>query len=334
MEVFNITHYPQNVLDRTAKNVKLFKIWQRLALARAGLEVTEMKQTDKSNKEGLFQDAFRRQCKVVFDNFQTLMPCDVTTDKLLCKSINSVLPLQNGWDVWKDISAEMLNNLVPLWNSLGDIPSGKTADDMLLVFRERLWHKKRSAAKPVVVDEEESASSSAATAVSTKKDEEFPNNFFPPEWLVFIHFGPVSPTPLRMWVMPLSNGPKAADKAAEFQESLSRRDQRKRKRDSIKSETGLTSKEEDEDVDPLLVALQKYRGAQFEQIKQTKISNLIRLSEVYQNRGLMQKAAEYLEQADALMTDQQEEMRSPSVSSTSVCLTTPASTTPMRPALF
>ena len=83
MEVFNITHYPQNVLDRTAKNVKLFKIWQRLALARAGLEVTKMKQTDKSNKEGLFQDAFRRQCKVVFDNFQTLMPCDVTTDKLL-----------------------------------------------------------------------------------------------------------------------------------------------------------------------------------------------------------------------------------------------------------
>lgn len=74
--------------------------------------------------------------------------------------------------------------------------------------------------------------------------------------------------------------------------------------------------------------MQKYRGAQFEPIKQTKISNLIRLSEVYQNRGLMEKATEYLEQADALMADQHEEMRSPSVSSTSACRTTPASTTP------
>ena len=227
---FHTAVYPKNVLDRNMKNTKVFKIWQRLAIARAALEVIEMKQTNSNEIHQLFLAAFHRQCGIVCENCRDQMPSDIDATKLMRKNSSSSdnMTGEAGWRMWKDTSKEILNDMIPLWNQMIPLPSGKQYDDLLLEFREKYWEEEKEKSKKSgvveVVDDEVDAGGSTATSNTRKANtSQFRINDFPLNWMVFIHLGPLSPYQPDIFIKQLTNGPSKTEEV--FKKELSRSDQ-------------------------------------------------------------------------------------------------------------
>lgn len=97
------------------------------------------------------------------------------------------------WQKWKAIKRDIMNNFVPIWAKLcpaGQLPSGKTVTDILVLLRQEYWQK-------------------FVSTTAKKKKTTMPDDFYPASYESFVVFGPPQGT-LQSIIFraEMSGGPK------------------------------------------------------------------------------------------------------------------------------
>jgi hypothetical protein len=117
------------------------KMHQFLLVAFAGIEVTEQPEMSAADQHVRVLQAYERHARLA-------------TSKSHKYSFAQLMTVSKGkrWDgtklmrMFRDIRKLCQNELLPVWNKLvpgGQLPSGKSVDDILQMMLETLWEKQK-----------------------------------------------------------------------------------------------------------------------------------------------------------------------------------------------
>lgn len=228
----------------------VLKIWQRLCAARACFETFERQKGSNIDKLAYAEKAYGDHAANIVKEFARLAPPGLTVDKM-CKTTVKGHEKHSGksiWAIWESMNSAVKNEIIPVWlvvgpfNKDGSIKSGvQNYEEYYLKLRQRLYDMKKNSMSVLgealkataeedneVIEEVSSDSDEEieaallttrgkrgrpAKVAGVRKD--FDPNYFPPEWLAFIHHGPMSSNPYSCWsqYMHLSQGPSTVTPA-------------------------------------------------------------------------------------------------------------------------
>lgn len=197
---------------------------QYLLIVRAGLAVME---GSEKSIELLHSDAMLEFTTAV-DNYRLSSSLTDLDKKVLLRTKNflqsSCKPcdMHTGESIWrkfKDIRRYMANEMGPAYSRRlpgGQIPSGKSMEEMLLLVRKDLWELS------------ESTTTSKSKQVKPVSERSFVATWYPVEWLAFMAYGLASSNPADFFRVRESNGPsKSTSDATVAPIKKSRKEQRK-----------------------------------------------------------------------------------------------------------
>jgi hypothetical protein len=227
---------PTNLAARTVK------LWQNLALYRAGVFVSCHQKMDSNMINSKMLEVYQGHVQSIMNDpaLSKLMPSHMTPDNLLESTfvnysgkspgsktgVGTKFTGDKAWRRFKDIKRDVLNFLTPIWRSkvqkYDTLPSGKQLRDVLKEVALEYIKRKKDEGENEESDDKDEDDEQAAD----EDGHRIPPGKYPLSWLVFVkHGAPAGKHQDQIWateqdIEDVANGKRKAHNTKESKNAI------------------------------------------------------------------------------------------------------------------